>query len=207
MKAADWDARYAERQLLHQHGTLWGVEPNRFVARDLGDLEAGRALDLACGEGRNAIWLAERGWTVTAVDFSSVAIERGRGLAAHRGVAVDFVVADLLQWVPAAAQYDLVVIAYIQLPAHEREVVFANAARAVAPGGTFYLLAHDSRNLPDGTGGPQDPAVLYTAADVLPVLSGFEIVRAGEELRAVDGGTAIDCIVLARRTEEGASGS
>ncbi|HWS45795.1 MAG TPA: class I SAM-dependent methyltransferase [Acidimicrobiia bacterium] len=200
MKAADWDARYAEHQMRHDRdGTLWGVEPNRFVARDLAGLPPGRALDLACGEGRNAIWLAERGWQVTAVDFSSVAIDRGRELAEHRGVTVDFVVADLLSWVPEPEHYDLVVLAYLQLPDDERRAVFGRAARAVAAGGTLYVLAHDSRNLRDGIGGPQEPAVLYTAGDVAADLPDFDIVRAGEELRPVDGGTAIDCLVVARR--------
>jgi len=143
VKAADWDARYAEHQMRHDRdGTLWGVEPNRFVARDLAGLPPGRALDLACGEGRNAIWLAERGWQVTAVDFSSVAIDRGRELAEHRGVTVDFVVADLLGWVPEPEHYDLVVLAYLQLPDDERRAVFGRAARAVAAGG-HALPIHD----------------------------------------------------------------
>ena len=89
MDRAAWDARYSEKDL------VWGAEPNRFVETELGGREpGGRALDLACGEGRNSIWLAKRGWEVTAVDFSVVAVERGRKLAAQQGVEVEWVAAD-----------------------------------------------------------------------------------------------------------------
>ena len=199
-----WNDRYASSEL------LWGVEPNRFVEQEVAALRAGRALDLACGEGRNAIWLASRGWEVTAVDFADVAIDKGRKLAAREGVTVDWRVEDVRQWVPDAGGFDLVLIAYLQLPAHERNVVFGNAVRAVAPGGTFLLVAHDARNIADGYGGPQSPEVLCRAADVVALLDGFEIVSAGEVLRPVtlDGGdtaTAIDTLVRAIRSTGGVS--
>ena len=89
MQKSDWDARYSAKDL------VWGRDPNRFVAEALADAEPGRALDLACGEGRNAIWLASLGWQVTGVDFSDVAIERARKLAGSRSVQVDFRVADV----------------------------------------------------------------------------------------------------------------
>src|SRR3954466_14110312 len=105
MDSAEWDRRYAASEL------LWGGEPNAFVATEVGDLPPGRALDLACGEGRNAIWLAERGWTVTAVDFSDVAVEKGRS----RNPDVDFRVADVLELEPDEQAYDLVIVFYLQL--------------------------------------------------------------------------------------------
>jgi SAM-dependent methyltransferase len=199
MKRDDWNARYAASEL------VWGVEPNRFVAAEAGDLPAGRALDLACGEGRNAIWLAQRGWQVTATDFADAAIDKGRKLAARAGVEVDWRVDDVITWVPPAGAFDLVLCSYLQLPPDERAVVFANAAAAVAPRGTFLLVAHDSRNLTDGYGGPQEAPVLYCAADVVPFLDGFSIVRAGEIVREVerpDGEVAhaIDCLVRAVRS-------
>src|SRR3954454_17387206 len=141
MDAETWNARYAGVEL------LWGGEPNRFVAEHCADLAPGRALDLACGEGRNAIWLAGRGWDVTAVDFSSVATEHGRDLAAHDGVTVDWRVENVVTWVPHALAFDLVLIVYLQLPRDERTVVCANAAAALAPGGTFFYVAHDARNI------------------------------------------------------------
>jgi SAM-dependent methyltransferase len=192
MKAAEWNAKYAARE-------LWGVEPNRYVRPVADPLPAGRALDLACGEGRNAIWLAERGWRVTAVDFSDVAVERGKGWAAERGVAVDWLVADLVTWVPPVAAFDFVLLCYLQLPDDERRVVWHNAARALAPGGTLLLAGHHSRNLVDGIGGPKEPAVLYTETDVTRELAGLTITRADEVLRPVDDGTAIDCVVVATK--------
>jgi SAM-dependent methyltransferase len=195
MEARDWDERYAAEDL------VWGVAPNRFVERECSNLTPGRAVDLACGEGRNAIWLASRGWNVIAVDFSAVAIGKAHQLA--RGVDVDWRVADLLEFRPDPATFDLVLLSYLQIPAADRDVVWTRAADAVAPGGTFLLVGHDSRNLTDGYGGPQHPSVLYTAADVVPYLDGFTIEKAGEELRTVASGeTAIDCLVRAVRAPE-----
>jgi len=198
VQAEEWNERYASAEL------VWGVAPNRFVAEELGDLPPGRVLDLACGEGRNAIWLAQRGWRATAVDFAAVAIEKGRKLAASEGVDVDWRVEDVTQWTPEPGAFDLVLVAYLQLAARDRARAFERAAAAVAPRGTFFVVAHDSRNLTDGHGGPQDARVLYTAGDVVGFLDGFDVVRGGEVFRALtraDGTNveAIDCLVRAVR--------
>jgi SAM-dependent methyltransferase len=199
--AKAWDERYAASEL------VWSVEPNQFVARECADLAPGRALDLAAGEGRNAIWLARRGWQVTALDFSKVAVDKGRRLAGD--LAIDWVVADATTWTPTGS-YDLVLVAYLQLPADERRAVNRTAYDALAPGGTLLLVAHDSTNLTEGTGGPQDAAVLMTADDVLADLADRDVVvekagRVEREVRAEDehGGetsrTAYDCLVRLRR--------
>jgi SAM-dependent methyltransferase len=196
MDRDEWDARYAAQT------TVWGAEPNRFVAQECAELAPGRALDLACGEGRNAVWLARRGWQVTAVDFSRVAVDKARALAAAHGVedAVTLVVGDVVEWVPPARAFDLVVVAYLQVPGDDRRVVWPRAAEAVAPGGTLLVVGHDSRNLRDGVGGPKDPAVLYTADDVVAHLGDLAVLRAGEVARPVEGdGVAIDCLVRAVR--------
>ncbi|WP_246115504.1 class I SAM-dependent methyltransferase [Trebonia kvetii] len=117
---------------------VWGAGPNRFVTAEVTALAAGRAIDLGTGEGRNAIWLAERGWQVTAVDFSAAGLARASRLAAERGVSVDWVQADLLDYKPAPGGYDLVLIAYIHLPSASLARVFRTAAAAVAPGGTCW---------------------------------------------------------------------
>jgi SAM-dependent methyltransferase len=161
--ARAWDERYAASEL------VWSAGPNQFVAAELADLPPGRALDLAAGEGRNAIWLARRGWTVTAVDFSRVGLDKGRTLAGD--TQVRWVCADATQWDEPAA-YDLVLLAYLQLAADERRAAVRAGWASLVPGGTFFLVAHDSTNLTEGTGGPQDPAVLMTAEDVLADLTG-----------------------------------
>jgi 2-polyprenyl-3-methyl-5-hydroxy-6-metoxy-1,4-benzoquinol methylase len=91
VRREDWDRRYSQPDL------LWSATPNRFLVREVAELPPGRALDLACGEGRNALWLAERGWTVTGVDYSAVAIEKARRRSHDEGAEVDFACADLLE--------------------------------------------------------------------------------------------------------------
>jgi len=174
--AGEWDERYAATEL------MWSAGPNQFVESELADLAPGRALDLACGEGRNARWLAERGWAVTAMDFSAVAVQKGR--SAVEGV--DWQVGDALT-APLPQDLDLVLVAYLQIPPEERALVMRRAFEAVRPGGRFFVIAHDSTNIAEGTGGPQDPTVLYTAEDVLADLPAVElqVVRAGRVARMV----------------------
>ncbi len=181
MDAHDWDRRYGSVD------QVWSTEPNRFVAEDLADLPPGRATDIACGEGRNALWLARRGWRTTGIDFSPVAIERAAQLAGD--VAVDWRVGDVTS--ADLPEADLVVLAYLQLPEPQRGRAVRHAFASLAEGGTFFLVAHDSTNLSEGTGGPQDPAVLYTAEDVLADLNAeadsatYDVVRAERVARPV----------------------
>lgn len=198
MDAAAWDARYAASEL------VWSASPNQFVVHELAELPPGRAVDLACGEGRNAIWLAQQGWQVTAVDFSQVALDKGAQLAGD--LPVDWVCADVTHW--TGSDLDLAVVAYLQVGEHARRTVMRSAMDALAPGGTFLVVAHDTTNLTEGVGGPQDPAVLYTAQDVLDDLSGLDpaVGKAGRVPRAVpapDGhggaGTAWDALVRVTR--------
>jgi len=179
---ADWNERYAGSDL------LWSAEPNRFLVAEVAALEPGRALDLACGEGRNAIWLAERGWRITGVDFSEVAIEKARHLAAGRGVDGAWLAVDLLEYRPPARAFDLVLVFYLHLPAEERAPILRAAAAGVAEGGTFLLVGHDADNLAHGYGGPRDPRVLYSAAEVLSDLDGcgLEVERSEQVQRPVE---------------------
>ncbi|MCD0482392.1 methyltransferase domain-containing protein [Streptacidiphilus sp. ASG 303] len=190
MDQRDWDARYAAADL------VWGAEPNRWVVRETAGLPPGRALDLAAGEGRNSIALAAAGWQVTAVDLSPVALDRGRRLAAAQppGTAdrITWVHADATAYTPEPAGYDLVILCFLHLPAADRRTVLDHAARALAPGGTLLVIGHDTSNLTEGVGGPQDPAVLFTPDDVLADLAGagLEAVRAERLRRPVAPGHA-----------------
>lgn len=198
MDSRGWDDRYAAAPEL-----VWTGEPNRFVVAELGGLQPGRALDLAAGEGRNAVWLAGRGWQVTAVDFSAVAAERGRRLASERGAEVSWIVADLVEFSPPKAAFDVVLVVYLHLPPVDRAGVLARAAAALAPGGTLLVVGHDRANLAGGVGGPRDPTVLYTPDEIVAELDGLRPHRAGTARRpvAVDGGTAeaLDTVVVAIR--------
>ena len=197
MDSSAWDQRYADSEF------LWTVHPNRFLLEEAAALPSGRALDLACGEGRNAVWLAQRGWQVTGVDFSAVAIEKARMLATERGLYPQWIVADLLEYQPAKRAFELVLVLYLQLPAEQRRQIVRRAADAVAPAGMLLIVAHDSENIEHGHGGPQDPAVLYTAQDVVADLdgSGLRIERADRVQRSVqtpDGQrVALDALVRA----------
>jgi SAM-dependent methyltransferase len=201
MDQAAWDERYAGPEL------VWGAGPNCFVAEELAALPPGRAIDLGTGEGRNAIWLAERGFAVTAVDFSRVGLARAAGLAAGRGVSVDWVHADLLDYRPTPGGYDLVLIAYIQLPAERLTALARTAAAALAPGGTLLAVGHDRDNLARGHGGPKDPTVLWTPQIVTAGLTGLTVQQAEQVNRTVttpDGErTAIDTLVRAVRPRAG----
>jgi len=197
---SDWNARYAASDL------VWGAEPNRFVAEELeGRTPRGRALDLACGEGRNAIWLAGRGWSVTAVDFSDVAIERARKLAERRGVGVDWVCADLASYAPEPEAFQLVLVSYLQLPGAGLRAVLERAAAALAPGGELLMIGHARRNLAEGVGGPRDPAVLWEPDELSADLRalGLGVERCEEVRRPLDTPEgpreAIDVLARARR--------
>jgi len=194
----EWDELYASQEL------VWTAEANRFVAEELAGLAAGRALDLGTGEGRNAIWLAERGWQVTAVDFSAAGLAKAAELAAGRGVTgIRWVEADLREYQPGPAAYDLVLLAYVHLPPDEFRALLRLAASALAPGGTLLVVGHDADNISHGHGGPQDRRVLHRVPDVVAALPGLDIQRAGQARRPVLTGdgerTAIDTVVRAQR--------
>lgn len=193
MKREDWDRRYAEVE------NLWSAKPNRFLVAEVAGLEPGSALDLACGEGQNAIWLAQRGWQVRGVDYSGVAIEKARARAARDEVDVDFVQADLVEYQPEEGAFDLVLVLYLHVSAAERGAIHARAARAVAPGGTFLLLGHHLLNLTEGVGGPRDPELLYTPDGIAAELDSLEVEKAEPVMRDVDGADrrAIDVLVRA----------
>jgi SAM-dependent methyltransferase len=193
-----WDERYGATP------SLWGAEPNRWVAVELAELAPAIAVDLACGEGRNAVWLAQRGWRVYGVDFSGVGLAKAAELERRvlDSPRVTWVEADVTTYAPPEP-VDLALLCYLQVPESARRAAVRTAAGSLAPGGTLLVIAHDSRNLTDGTGGPQDPGVLYTAADVAADLAGtgLRVEKALEVLRPVEGTErpAIDALLRAVR--------
>jgi SAM-dependent methyltransferase len=204
MTSTTWNHRYEESDL------VWSATPNIWVEQLTPDLPAGKALDIAAGEGRNALWLAARGWQVTAVDFSTVALQRARTLAEkHLGRDAGRLLtreADVETWAPEPRSYDLVLVAYLHLPEQRRNAVMRTAAEAVAPGGTLLVVGHDLENLTSGHGGPQDPTVLYRPSDIAQDIEPAQLVVIREETarRSVTDGQgrpaeALDALVLARR--------
>lgn len=141
-----WDARYAESQ------RVWSGRPNVALVGEIADLPPGRALDLGCGEGADAVWLAKNGWRVTAVDISGVALERAREHAAEAGVTIDFQRRDLQESFPEG-EFDLVSAQFLHFwEDFDREKILRRAAAAVAPGGTLVIEGHMDHG-PFGHGG------------------------------------------------------
>jgi len=202
MDASSWDQRYAASDL------VWSAGPNAFVVEQVAGLAPGRAIDLAGGEGRNAIWLAEQGWDAELVEFSAVAIEKAAAIAHHRGVELRTTLADVTA-APALDPADLVLVCYLQLPAEPLAAALAHAATLVAPGGLLLIIAHERDNLEHGYGGPPDAAYLPTVADVLAAIEGLglDVEHAGQVRRPVDTPEgpreAIDLLVRATRPEPG----
>lgn len=199
--AREWDARYA-------HGPVWTREPNVWVRREVAELRPGRALDLAAGDGRHAIWLASLGWSVTAVDISPEGVRLGEALTAQArasGLAGDvtWLVGDARGPVVDPGSVDLVVVAYLHLPEPDLTMALCHAADAVAPGGRAVVVGHDARNPAEGVGGPQDQAVLTSVELVTGALErrGLAVVRAEVAARQVDGAdrAALDTVVVATR--------
>ena len=192
-----WDDRYAKAAAAG--AAVWSIEPNAWIAQVTGTLPPRTAIDLAAGEGRNALWLASRGWRVTAVDFSATGLSIGRTRAAEAGLELDWVTADATTWV-SATPVDLVVIAYLQLPGAELSSAISNAVASLAAGGTLALIGHDSENLEHGVGGPKDAAMLHDLEVVRSSAAGLNITECRRYDRTTeDGSVAIDTILLATK--------
>ena len=190
MRAADWDQRYAEQR-------QWSAEPNALVAELLAGLPPGDAVDLGAGEGRHALWLAGRGWRVTAVDFSAVGLDRGR--AQPGADRVTWITADVRTWSPPPATLDLVLVAYLHLPEPDVLALLTGTVGWLRPGGRLLLLGHDVENITSGIGGPQDPAILYGVDRLAPVARLLDVDRLEQVPRRTPEGTALDTLLWGRR--------
>jgi SAM-dependent methyltransferase len=172
-----WDDRYRSA------GRLWSGQPNAQLVAQAAGLPPGEALDAGCGEGADAIWLASRGWAVTAVDVSAVALDRAAGHAAAEGVAgrVTWRREDLLTWAPAPQRFDLVSAQFMHLPSPALEAMHARLAAAVRPGGTLLIVSHHPDDLHANVGRPEHLAMFPTAGQLATALdpAQWEIVAAG----------------------------
>jgi cyclopropane fatty-acyl-phospholipid synthase-like methyltransferase len=180
-----WDERYSI------DGYLFGTEPAAFVSAHADLLEPGQtALAVADGEGRNSVYLAQRGVHVVAMDASPVGVAKARRLAAERGVTVDFRVADILTWTWTPDVHDAVVAIFIQfLTPDQRAVVFEGMQRTLRPGGRLLLHGYRPEQVALGTGGPSDPAHMYTEELLLDAFGGMQIDRLESYDAAIEEGT------------------
>ena len=202
--AAFWDARYGSAH------SLWSGNPNRQLVAEAAGLAPGTALDAGAGEGADAIWLAERGWQVTAVDVSGVALGRAAGHAAKAGDEVAARIRwqreDLRDWIPPERAYDLVTSQYLHLPGALRSTLLARLAAAVRDGGTLLIVGHHPMDLETTLQRPNHPELMFTGDDLVSEIGpdGWEIVTnvaAEREATDPDGRpvTAHDTVFRARR--------
>jgi SAM-dependent methyltransferase len=163
---AFWNERY------RSHPKLWSGRPNAHLVDQTSDLVPGTALDVGCGEGADAVWLAEHGWRVTAVDIATVALERA---AANAGtLPIEWRQADLIGWDPAPGRYDLISAQYVHLPPEPRDTLFRRLAAAVTPGGTLLVVGHHPSDLSTEMSRPDVPELLFTVEDLKPLLDPAE---------------------------------
>jgi SAM-dependent methyltransferase len=163
VQAADWDARYSERD-----GARWSGRPNGRLLAEVASLTPGRALDVGCGEGADAIWLARNGWTVTATDISEVAVTRAREAAELAGAVVEWVRGDALQTAFPAGSFDLVSMQYPALPKAAGEAAVRALLDTVRPGGLLLAVYHDldDEHLEHMKSRGVDPADYFDAEDL-----------------------------------------
>jgi SAM-dependent methyltransferase len=197
-----WEQRWA--QALRAHGDRIAQRPpNAHLTAEIGDVRAGRALDAGCGHGSDALWLAARGWRVTAVDFAATALDHARSTAAAMGPDVagriDWVKADLATWTPPRDAFDLVVSLYVHV-AGSVETMVRRMATGVARGGHLFLVGHRPIDPATGAATPAAGQVQVSLEAALPALDPdrWEVVVAEERPRATTG-TGVDAVIRARR--------
>jgi SAM-dependent methyltransferase len=193
-----WEERWS--QALRDHpDTVAKRPPNAHLTAELADLQPGRALDAGCGHGSETLWLAARGWQVTALDFSKTALDHARSSAEALGVdeRVEWVEGDLSTWAPPAASHDLVACLYVHVAGSVQEFV-RRMASGVAPGGTLFLVGH--RPIDPATGAETAAAgqVQVSNDAAVAALDGWELVVAEDRPRAA-AGSGVDAVVRARR--------
>jgi SAM-dependent methyltransferase len=193
--AAEWEAMYAG------HDTIWSGEPNAQLVAEVSSLSPGTALDVGCGEGADAVWLAQHGWDVTAVDLSDVALGRARALAASTGVDIAFEHADLVAAPPAPGSYDLVSAQFFHLPDPPRAQAYQGLGAAVSPGGHLLVVGH----YPSEHIGKDHPERLFTTDEIAGLFSPADWQVVTSEVRertAMHHGELndlVDGVVLLRR--------
>lgn len=198
---AEWDRRYAERD------TLWSGRPNGALVAEVADLTPGRVLDVGCGEGADAIWLAARGWAVTGLDVSRVALQRAAGHARDAGVAIAWVHADLVAAAFPPAGFDLVCALYPALPRTRDATAERALLDAVAPGGVLLFVHHAGMDTRPAGEGSFDPADYVWPAMVAARLDGHWEVQVDEHRPRVapEGGAGAhhtdDVVLRARRRD------
>ena len=182
--SANWDEKFKQQEY------LYGTQPSQFIVAQQNWLKSGqKALSIADGEGRNSVFMSEKGVQVTAMDSSSIGIAKAQKLAGSRSVEVNFQHADLLEWQWEVNTYDLVAAIFIQFAGPDfRAKIFAGMIKTLVPGGILLLHGYTPRQLEYGTGGPSKASLLYTKEMLSEVFKTMEIIRLEEYNRKIQEG-------------------
>ncbi len=186
-----WNERYDSNEF------VYGTEPNSFLVENA-KLLTGPVLSLAEGEGRNAVFLASLGLDVLGVDGSEVGLAKAHKLAESKGVSIGTEVADLATYAPPANTYGSVVSISAHLPSDVRRRLYPLVEQSLKPGGIILLEAYSKSQLARNTGGPKDPDMLMTVADIEQEFPNCEVVLCQEVEREVVEGefhTGLACVV------------
>lgn len=171
----DWDARYQDAASRPSE-FLWASQPAKVLTDTVEPLPVGRALDIASGDGRNAIWLAQHGWDTTGIDSSSAAIALAERRARETGATVNWVYADATRWEPSES-FDLISVTYLHLDDEAANIaLLAHAATWLNPNGSLVVIGHDLENLTTGSPGPRNPRSLYTVELLARAAGSLDIV-------------------------------
>ena len=185
--ASEWDERYDERD------QMWSGRPNEALVAEMADAEPGRILDVGCGEGADAVWLAQRGWTVTALDVSEVALDRARQGAGSVGVDVEWIHAGVVEAGLQPASFDLVSVFYPALRKRPGGETERTLFELVAPGGTLLVVYHAEMDAERARAHGFDPADYVLADDMLAATpEGWEVVLDEQRERHVTSGRGAD---------------
>lgn len=177
-----WDERFGADEY------VYGKEPNEFLAQNHEAIPNGKVLCLAEGEGRNAVFLAKQGYSVTAVDSSRVGLEKARKLAAENDVALEFIHADLTDFDAGIAQWDGIVSIFVPLPSAERAKLHQKVVAALKQKGVFLIEAYRPEQIEYGTGGGKSPDTMTTQESLRQELSALHVTHLVElERNVVEG--------------------
>ena len=189
-----WDERY------NTEDYAYGTQPNEFLEQNFGRIPKGRVLSIGEGEGRNAVFLARQGYTVTAVDGSSVGLEKAKKLAGENDVEIDTIHADLADFDLGENEWDGIISIFVPLPSELRKVLYSKLPGALKTGGVFFVEAYTPEQIKHGTGGGNSPDTMQTAESLkleLPSLTFEHLIQLEREVIEGSYHTGIGSVVQA----------
>ncbi len=177
-----WDSRYSSKEY------TYGKTANGFFRENLDSLKPGSILLPGEGEGRNAVYAAKTGWTVTAVDYSGEGRKKALKLASEEKVSIRYIHSDICSWAAPEQEFDAVALIFVHLPREQTAVFFRKMIKSLKPGGRFFGQLYSREQLAYGTGGPRNPDLLYSTEDIAGYLKGTNILLLNQHIKKITEG-------------------